>query len=84
MFTLILSHIVNGAMWFTNGSILYGDGVLTEEDLVLADVVLSPSLAGDFLVYIDRLRIWQVSLKYSMGLSCFSLCSSCIDGAVNC
>ena len=80
--TLILSNIVKGAMWFTKGSTLYGDGGINEEDLIVLDVVVRspPSLTEDFLVYIDRLSIWQVSLKYSIGFSCFSLCSSCIDG----
>ena len=56
---------------------------MIEEDLiVLLDSLSLASLAEDFLVVIDLFSNWQVSLKYSIGLSCFSLCSSCIGGAI--
>ena len=58
---------------------------MIEEDLiVLLDSLSLASMAEDFWVYIDLFSNWQVSLKYSIGLSCFSLCSSCIDGAMKC
>ena len=58
---------------------------MIEEDLIaLLDSLSLASAAEDFWVYIDLFSNWQVSLKYSIGLSCFSLCSSCIDGATKC